>query len=191
MADLWSPPSGATAQQFPNGRDPNNGLTTLLAEFAALKTEVKEMRSSTLKGLQGLIDNAMLANPLAVEPFGETASGYTVTTSAINAATATLTVPEGMTIAAVIATSAASSRHDGAGILDMLLNPRIQGVDGSPATLEIPSGGYRYGNTTFAHPVTGLTPGNTLTINTRVQGSTTGEAGTGWASINGLVIWTR
>lgn len=201
MIDAWTDPSNPpTPQQFPRSYGPNDGITRLLDKIKGIQTELRDVRSH-LPGSGG-IGNAMLTSPTEGDVVFATATNFALAAlSWATLKTATITVPAGMTGAAISIISRVyainnntTAGADTKGADWIYSRATVAGILGNAFPLLV--GGFNGSGinvSPLALDLSGLTPGATFDIT--VQGMTGDQAfaanAVNMAEISGSVLWFR
>lgn len=211
MADMWTPPEGATTEQFPHGRNPLDGTARMAALLAEFKTLIGDMPGHLLAqaGLRvepgkliiegdlevpnGVIKNDWLENPVVPARFSTSASGWGTPDNLMNSmATATLTVPTAFTKALVISSGFTSVKMTAAGQALVYSRIVINGSAGDQSSLII-NNLQTLSMTAFSTGLaTGLVPGATFDVSVQFRTPSAWSAdASNLARVSGAVLWFR
>jgi len=209
----WSPPAGATPEQYRGGKDPDGSVQLAdaiadalrivrdlphhLLEQAGIRVEPDLVRftgavrvEGTLDLPAGIIGNDALTSPVEVEDFDHTETGFDPVAGAwATVSSVTLTVPAGFSQAVVQAIAYAGITGAGG---DIHCRATVAGVGGPADTRSTSPSQWRPVLSMFSHRVTGLTGGGTVAVACQAYVATDVAAdAANTATISGTVQWLR
>lgn len=141
----------------------------------------------------GSVPNEALANPVQIDTASNGVDGEAITTTSTVRASVTLTVPDGMTQAIVMATATASGENSTASSDYLYVSAVVEGVNGGELYTAAPAALGASLAAPFNTTLTGLTDGQVITVGVATRtGTAEWDASTAnQAAISATVMYLR
>lgn len=186
MVDQWTPPEGATPQQYAGAPNPRDGNKVNARILRQIKEQLRDMPGHLLQqaGIRvepgkliiegdlevpnGSIKNAYLESPIDVNFARYDDNGWPLTTSWTTVASGALTVPTGYGRVDLVANTHAGAYNDTASIDYLRVRTVIQGTNGLALPERVAAGTYGTAHSSDLYREDGLS-GGTISVEIQVR----------------------
>lgn len=207
----WSPPEGATPQQYAGPPDPRDGLTELARAIGQIRGALRDMPNHLLAqaGIRvepgklviegdlevpnGKIKNDWLESPVVPTRFSNLSTGWGVPTAAWHTlVSATAPTPAGFSRALVIANGYWRITYSVPGVTLLGGRCRVNGVAGDEGEVDTTPSPTRSLSTFQTVLVTELAEGAPVTVDVQIDTPDLSSANANnRARISGVILWMR